>query len=88
MRKLIIILLIAVIACAEVTPKEKAYFGENWDKVKEAVFWLKDKQIWFELIKFAKSGSKLGVHFTCKQFFDLDICEPIEDAVFKIAAES
>ena len=88
MRKLIIILLIAVIACAEVTPKEKACFGENWDKVKEAVFWLKDNQIWSQLVTLAKCGSKLGVLQKCSLYFSFDLCEPIKDGVYKIAAES
>ena len=93
MRKLLAILLIAVIACNGFVETFESLELDNeavelglfdwlkwlWNKVKGVVNWLKEKGVWEQIKSVAKTLGKVAAKALCKKFSKSDKCGDIVD---------
>ena len=93
MRKLLAILLIAVIACNGFVETFESLELDNeavelglfdwlkwlWNKVKGVVNWLKEKGVWDQIVSVAKTVGKYAAKALCKKFSKSDKCGDIVD---------
>ena len=96
MRKFLLVLLIAVIACNDVDTldfddaefrnifqKIGDFFGNLWNKVKGVVQKLKDWGVWDSIVKAAKTVGKLAAKALCNKYDSSGKCGDIVDKFIK-----
>ena len=96
MRKLLVILLLAAIACADVTEINEEpnnllnFIGVKiddvefniWDQVYGGIQWLKDNGYWDVLISVAKGVGKIVAINYCSVYLSSSVCSLIVEAIF------
>ena len=97
MKKFLLVLLIAVIACNDVVDtidlddaefrnifqKIGDFFKGLWDKVKGVVNKLKNLGVWDSIVKAAKTVGKLAAKALCNKFDSSGKCSDIVDKFIK-----
>ena len=81
MKKFLAILLIAIVACSNVSVVEEEEFDleKITGTVKEVVAWLKKNGLWDPLMNTLKTAGKVAAFAFCTRYADASLCQTIVD---------